>query len=272
MRILVTGDKGFIGSNLKRVIESDPNYNVFGLDEKLFQSKNWRQELELFLCGVYPLFIFHVGACSDTLNRDVEFMMKRNWEATTIISDWAAQDNIPVVYSSTAALYGDSNDNLNLYAWSKYAGEKHVLANNQIALRYFNVYGPGEENKGKMSSVAYQTYLKYRKGEKVQLFPGRPTRDFIHVEDVVNANLHAIVNYEQLKGSWYDVGSGESNSFESVLDYLEIPYTYTEESQIPENYQYYTCASKQNFMPGWEPLLNLKNGIENYKSYLCKII
>ena len=81
-----------------------------------------------------------------------------------------------------------------------------------------------------------------------------------------------MVNYEHLRGSWYDVGSGESNSFESVLNYLEIPYTYTEESQVPKNYQYYTCASKQNFMPGWEPLLNLKNGIENYKSYLCKTI
>lgn len=271
MKVLVTGDQGFIGSNLKKALELNEDYKVYGLDKELFDSPNWKQELELYLDKVCFDAIFHVGACADTLNQDVEYMMTRNYESTVIISNWAKQDGTAVIYSSSAANYGDPKGKRNLYAWSKYAAEEHVIANGQIALRYFNVYGPGEEHKGKMASVAYQMFVKHKNGEAIKLFPGRPKRDFVYIQDVVNANLQALWNYDELAGVWwYDIGSGEANSFESVLEHLDIPYTYTDESEIPTNYQMFTQANKQYMLPGWKPKYTLEKGLKLYKEYLCK--
>lgn len=272
MRILVTGDKGFIGSNLKKVLQLNEDHIIYGLDEKLFDSPNWKEELELYLDKICFDAIFHVGACADTLNQDVEYMMTRNYESTVIISNWAKVDKTPVIYSSSAANYGDVKGRRNLYAWSKYAAEEHVIANGQVALRYFNVYGPGEEHKGKMASVAQQMFIKHKTGACVKLFPGQPKRDFVYIQDVVNANLHALWNYDEAKGNWYDVGSGEANSFESVLEYLDIPYTYTEASEMPNNYQMFTRANKYQMMAGWKPKYTLEQGLKLYKEYLCKTI
>ena len=116
--------------------------------------------------------VFHVGACSDTLETNVDYMMTRNYESTKIIMDWCVKNNKPMIYSSSAANYGTNNlYPSNLYGWSKYVGEGYVISNGGIALRYFNVYGPGEEDKGKMASVAYQMFIKNTKGEKITLFP-----------------------------------------------------------------------------------------------------
>lgn len=272
MKILVTGHEGFIGYNLKKTLQADVEPYVYGIDEELFASPNWKQELELYLDRIFPDLIFHVGACSDTLNQDIEYMMTRNYESTVIISNWAKIDNIPVIYSSSAANYGDSTGRRNLYAWSKYAGEQHIVANNQIALRYFNVYGPGESNKGRMASVAQQMFIKHGCNLPVKLFPGQPKRDFVYINDVVSANLHAMTNYHELSGNWYDVGSGEANTFESVLEHLDIPYTYTEESSRPDNYQMYTKADQRKMMQGWTAKFTLEQGLKQYKEYLCKTI
>ena len=269
MTILITGTKGFIGRNLKQALSS---HNIIEVNENIFIHVDWRDYLKQILDHQRPEFIFHVGASSDTMNYDIEYMMTRNWESTTMLSKWAFEHNVPLVYSSTAAIYGDALGRLNLYAWSKYAGEKYVIANDQIALRYFNVYGPGEEDKGKMASIAYQSYIKSEQREEVKLFPGGPTRDFVYIEDVISANLYAMSNYNRLKGTWYDVGSGVSSHFESILDYLNIPYSYTDESDVPNNYQYYTCAKHENMMSGWEPKYDLQTGVKKYESYLCKII
>lgn len=266
MRILVTGDKGFIGSNLMKALGD--KHTVFGLGEELFESEHWKQDLEIYLDNIFPDAVFHVGACSDTLNTDVEYMMTRNYESSVIISNWAKVDYIPVIYSSSAANYGNSKGKRNLYAWSKYAAEQHIIACNQIALRYFNVYGPGEENKGRMASVAQQMFIKHKNNEPVKLFPGQPMRDFVYIDDVINANLFALENYDYLKGTWYDVGLGKANSFESVVEYLGIPYTYTDASTIPQNYQMFTEANKHCMMPNWEPKTDLETGIKKYKLYL----
>lgn len=270
MKVLVTGHKGFIGSNLKKSLEASMEPYIYGLDEELFDSSNWKQELVKLLDKILPNVIFHVGACSDTLNQDIEYMMTRNYESTVIISNWAKGDNIPVIYSSSAANYGDVNGHRNLYAWSKYAAEQHVISNHQLALRYFNVYGPGEDNKARMASIAQQMFIKHACNLPVKLFPGNPKRDFIYINDVVSANIHAMVGYNELCGDWYDVGSGEANTFESVLEHLGIPYTYEDESKVPNNYQMYTKANKM--LPDWEPKFTLEKGLKKYKEYLCKTI
>jgi ADP-L-glycero-D-manno-heptose 6-epimerase len=126
---------------------------------------DWTDELIQKLNDYKVEGIFHVGACSNTLETDVNYMMTRNYESTKIISDFCSENDIPLIYSSSAANYGNNQEfPSNLYGWSKYVAEQHVIQNGGVALRYFNVYGPGEEHKGKMSSVAYQMMMKHFMG------------------------------------------------------------------------------------------------------------
>ena len=182
MKILVTGYKGFIGKNLTKELEQNPDFEVDGieLDDFYTDEETPIHWLKNILDAKKPEVIFHVGACSDTLEKRVNYMMILNYESTKMICDWAKENGARVIYSSSAASYGTNEEfPSNLYGWSKYAGEGYVISNNGVALRYFNVYGPGEENKGGMSSVAYQSYIKKQNGEDVKLLPGYPRRDFV---------------------------------------------------------------------------------------------
>lgn len=253
-KVVVTGHKGFIGKNLIKRFE-----NAVGIDESY--------DLELingFLDANKPDVVFHIGACSDTLVKDVGYVMEVNYLATKWITDWCVKNNSKIIYASSAAIYGTENKPANLYAWSKLVGEDYVINNGGIALRYFNVYGPGEEHKGRMASVVYQNWGN----ENIKLFPNKPKRDFVYVDDVVNANIYAYNNYDKLKGKWYEVGSGEAKSFEDIFDYLELSYTYHSEDKIPNGYQFYTKSDTNNWMPGWKSEFNLETGIQKYKKYL----
>ena len=255
MVILVTGYKGFIGKNLFSRFVS-----------KIGIGENYDKEyIENFLNINNPDVVFHVGACSDTLNTDINYMMEKNYLSTKWITDWCFTNNKKIIYSSSAAVYGsDNRQPSNLYGWTKLLGEDYVVSKGGIALRYFNVYGPGEEHKEKMASIIYQNWNK----NKVKLFPGKPKRDFIYINDVIDANLYALENYDYLKGTWYEVGSGESNEFETIFDLLNVPYYYMSEPQIPKGYQFYTLSKLENWMPGWKPKYTLKEGIIEYKKYL----
>lgn len=269
-KVVLTGGFGFIGSNLYKELKNHFK-EVTSIEEGVFQAQDWKEYVISALNDSKPDAIFHVGACSDTLETDVNYMMTRNYEFTKILVDWCVVNKKPIIYSSSAANYGDNSlYPSNLYGWSKYVAENYVVKSNGIALRYFNVYGPGEEHKGKMASVAFQMWKKHKEGKKVQLFPNKPFRDFIYVKDVVSANLFALKKHYKLKGKYYDVGTGVPRLFEDVLDILELPYDYTNENAIPEGYQYYTCADKDKMMPGWEPKYDLEKGLEEYKEYLCK--
>jgi ADP-L-glycero-D-manno-heptose 6-epimerase len=267
-KILITGTKGFIGSQLKKELESS-SHQIYELNEDYFELDSWYSELYVSLRRETYDVIFHVGACSNTLEQDVDYMMTRNYESTKIITDFASEKNIPIVYSSSAANYGiNSNYPSNLYGWSKYVAEDYVRLNRGIGLRYFNVYGPGEENKGRMASVAYQMYNKNKNGENISLFPKKPLRDFVYIKDIVDANIFAWENYEKLRGNYYEVGSGTARGFEDVLDSMGIEYEYTDESLIPIGYQFYTCSDNKKWMKGWSPKWNLEKGIQHYMSYL----
>jgi len=267
-KVLLTGSKGFIGQNLKIELIKQ-GFDVLEINEDIFLSKGWKVDLLLQLIRIKPEVIFHVGACSDTLEKDVNYMMVLNFEFTKILVDWSLQNDSKLVYSSSAASYGENNlYPSNLYGWSKYVAEQYVVSNNGIGLRYFNVYGPKEEHKGKMASVAYQSYIKNMNGEECKLFPKKPTRDFVYVKDIISANMFAFHNYFNLNKKYYDVGSGESRSFEDVLDNLDIPYTLHDEKMIPQGYQFFTCSDKDKWMTGWKPEYNLEMGIQDYKNYL----
>ena len=113
-----------------------------------------------------------------------------------------------------------------------------------------------------MSSIAYQAYKK----GSFTLFPKKPERDFIYIDDIVSANIAA----SKLDRGIFDVGYGEATSFEELVEGMGIEFTYTTEDKIPSWYQYFTCANKNMRIPGWEPFSNVRAGTHQYKKYLNK--
>jgi ADP-L-glycero-D-manno-heptose 6-epimerase len=258
MRILITGTNGFIGKRLKAALAHE---EILERNEDTLVTEQWLDEHK-------PEAVFHVGACSNTMETDVNYIMNVNYESTRIIADWCHHNRIPLIYSSSAACYGTNTlCPSNLYGWSKYVGEHYVVGRGGIALRYFNVYGPGEEHKGRMASMAHQMF----KAGEAKLFPGKPKRDFVFVDDVVRANIHAWNYYKTLSGKTYDVGFGFAYSFEYIADKLGIPYTYHEESAIPAGYQMYTCSDVNKWMPDWYPKYSLSKGLLLCKTYWQKL-
>lgn len=273
MKVCVTGNLGFIGRALEKELLSI-GYDVVGFDksdwEDIYSLIEWRRTINDFLDENNPKAVFHVGACSDTLNQDYNEMMKLNSESTLIISEWCVKKDVPIIYSSSASCYGFGDGPLTLYAWSKFIGEQYVKKNDGVSLRYFNVYGFDESHKGKMASVAYQSHVKVKNGQPIHLFPLKPRRDFVYINDVISANIYALENYEKLSGGVYDVGSGQARYFEEVMDIMGIEYNIANvcDISIPKGYQYYTKANENKFMSGWNPKWNLEDGLNDYKKYL----
>jgi ADP-L-glycero-D-manno-heptose 6-epimerase len=266
--ILVTGCNGFIGGNLVDALGKSTE-QITGIDEEYLQEDDWETCLQATLDRVNARAIFHVGACSDTLEKNVEYMMVRNYEATKVIADWCLKNDRKLIYSSSAANFGTNGRYpSNLYGWSKYVAEGYVTKCGGIALRYFNVFGPKECNKGEMASFLYQAYFMRKKKQVVRIFPGQPRRDFIYVKDVISANLHALEHYNEIDAKWYEVSTGIATDFEKVLDTASISYEYFGEEVIPHGYQFYTCGNPKNWMPNWEPQYTLEKAIEEYLEFL----
>ena len=187
MRVLLTGCQGFIGKNINdALMKHEGVISVYGIEKDYMNYEGWEKSLEKSVkeCDV----ILHVGAISDTMLQDPNEMMKYNFEFSRILFDLAETNGKKVVYSSSAANKGDGGHTpSNLYGWSKYIAEKYGVARTSrfIALRYFNVYGQGEQNKGRMASVAFQSH---RNG-KFELFPGEPKRDFVYIKAVSYTHL-----------------------------------------------------------------------------------
>jgi ADP-L-glycero-D-manno-heptose 6-epimerase len=267
-KVLITGSKGFIGDYLINYL-SKRGYELEYFDKEYLKDHDWKSSLIKKLDRINADTILHVGACSDTISSDVQSIMLQNYEATKVVSDWCDSRERKLIYSSSAANYGvEGSYPSNLYGWSKYAAENYVLKSGGVALRYFNVYGPGEENKGIMASVLYQSYSKQIIGQEILLFPGKPSRDFVYIDDVASANLHALVNFSDLVGNFYDVCTGESRLFENVLDLAGISYSYTEELDVPKGYQFYTRGNPNKWMKNWQPRYSLEQGVSEYLNYL----
>lgn len=247
-RFLVTGSAGFIGGQLVAQLTASGN-QVTGFD-----SRGQKEQVDFIHSLNVSQFdaIFHVGANSSTLESNVQSIFETNYLFTRDLSTKAKLARVPLIYSSSAACYGESgNQPSNLYAWSKLAGEDIVIRDGGIALRYFNVYGPGECHKGSMASFVHQAVATQSAGREVFLFPGSPKRDFIHVEDVCSANIAAAQDFSHLAGKTYDVGTGKAQSFEDCLLLAGVEWGYTEDDAIPHGYQFFTQAGPSNFIPGW---------------------
>ena len=224
--IVITGAAGFIGCNLIRALNK-LNYNhLIAVDKFDNELKNSNLEGTKLLATIdrdafTPWakenaeaieFIFHLGARTDTTEMDLKLLRRLNTEYSKTIWKLCVEEQIPLIYASSAATYGNgelgfSDDEalipqlqpLNPYAVSKQEFDLWALAEEKkpffwAGLKFFNVYGPYEQHKGKMASMIHQCYLQIQETGKVKLFKsyrdsiahGEQKRDFVHVSDVVN--------------------------------------------------------------------------------------
>ena len=305
---LITGGGGFIGSNLVRtlnergmkdilIVEDTGRHNEFpnladctvadciGIDEfrKALRQGAMKKHIEV---------IFHQGACTDTMESDETYMMDNNAGFSKELLHFALSGSVPMVYASSAAVYGtgeggamkelpENEEPLNVYGVSKLAFDEYVRTilgkakNTLIGLRYYNVYGPAEAQKGRMASMIYQLYRQLVETGVARLFEGtdgyadgEQRRDFIFVADVVRVNLF-FAERPHARGI-FNVGTGSSRSFNDVPNILikllgggrieYIPFDRT----LTGKYQSFTEADLTALRAvGYEePFTTLEAGIE----------
>ena len=264
----MTGSNGFIGSQLLNRLTKE-NALVFGWDSGSKKQDSLFAQFLTDLGDFRPEVIFHVGANSNTLATQVNDVLVSNYLFTKELMEWANQIESMFIYSSSAACFGvGSGHPENLYGWSKLLAEDFVRLSGGISLRYFNVYGPGEEHKESMASFVYQAWKAMQAGRRPRLFPGKPRRDFIHVADIVSANLAAANLGEKVRSKSFEVGTGRASTFEDCMNLMGIAWDYTSPDKVPYGYQFFTKANTQNFLPNWAPQFSLETGLTNYRDYL----
>lgn len=276
--IVVTGGAGFIGSNIVKGLNAIGRKDILVVDDLTDGTKfanlvdldiadylDKDEFIGLILSGenLDIEVIFHQGACSSTTEWNGKFMLENNYNYSKDLLHYCLDNQIPFLYASSAATYGGRKDNfiedrqfekpLNVYGYSKFLFDQYVReilpeATSQICgFRYFNVYGPREQHKGSMASVAFHLDSQLKKGENLKLFEGSDhfKRDFIYVDDVVEVNLWF---WQQNKSGIYNCGTGRAESFQAVADAV-LSYHKTGKIDyipFPENlkgrYQTYTQA------------------------------
>lgn len=296
MRTLVTGGAGFIGSNLAKRLLAD-GHDVVVLDD--FSSATFKNlvdfrgdvlTVDLFSSDLSSLdklgpfeVIFHQASITDTTVLDQRKMMQNNAEGFRNLLNLAEKWGSRMVWASSAATYGrgpapmkesQRPEPLNVYGYSKLSMEdlarqygsrlKHPI----VGLRYFNVYGPGEQHKGKFASMIHQLAKQMRAGKRPRIFaPGDQKRDFVYIEDVMQMNLRAAAS--KVPGV-FNVGAGAAASFNDVVtqlnrvlktnlpaEYFENPYDF---------FQTWTEAdlTESRSALGYAPKYDLQRGIDAY--------
>jgi ADP-L-glycero-D-manno-heptose 6-epimerase len=255
MKMVVTGAAGFIGSNIIKGLNARGIDEIIAVDD-LSDGDKFRNLADLqiadyvdadkfygrFAEGAYGQVeaVFHQGACSDTMESDGKFMMDNNYTLSCGLFHACQAQGARLLYASSAATYGGSatfresaefEKPLNVYGYSKLLldqrlrrelGADFKSAQTQVAgFRYFNVYGPREQHKGRMASVAFHQFHQFRSEGKVKLFgeyggygPGGQMRDFVFVDDVVAVNLWFLDHPE--KSGLFNLGSGRAQPFNDV--------------------------------------------------------
>ena len=255
MRVVVTGAAGFIGSNIVKGLNARGIYDIIAVDD-LTQGDKFRNLADLKIADYvdmdmfYDLFaenffgkveaVFHEGACSDTMEADGKYMMDNNYTLSCGLFNACRERGTRLLYASSAAVYGGSDTfretpeferPLNVYGYSKLlfdqrmrreCGSGFASATRQVAgFRYFNVYGPREQHKGRMASVAFHQFNQFRAEGKVKLFgeyggygAGEQRRDFVFIDDVVAVNLWFFDHPE--KSGIFNLGTGRAQPFNDV--------------------------------------------------------
>ena len=255
MKIVVTGAAGFIGSNLIKGLNARGIDNIIAVDD-LTEGDKFKNLADLQIADYvdaddfYDLFaeaafgdvdaVFHEGACSDTMELDGKYMMDNNYTLSCELFHACQDQGTRLLYASSAATYGGSSTfsespefekPLNVYGYSKLLfdqrlrreiGTRFEHATSQVAgFRYFNVYGPHEQHKGRMASVAFHQFNQYQAEGKVKLFgeyggygSGGQMRDFVFINDVVAVNLWFLDHPGQ--SGIFNLGTGKAQPFNDV--------------------------------------------------------
>lgn len=310
--IIVTGGAGFIGSNLVKGLNASGVTDILVVDD-LTDGKKYQnlvgsqfyeyQDYEDFLADVIADkaisrrvdAIFHEGACSVTTEWNGRYMMRNNYDYSKHLLHYCAKHRIPFIYASSAAVYGAGQQfvessiheaPLNVYGYSKWLFDQYVLHHLSsinspvVGLRYFNVYGPREQHKGSMASVAFHFMNQLRDSDTVKLFEGcdgyvdgEQLRDFISVDDIVKVNLWFM---ENRKTGIFNVGTGQARSFNDVarnliflhgsgrIEYIPFP------EKLKGAYQSFTEANITTLREaGYQnSFLSLEEGLRRYYQWM----
>ncbi len=313
VKIVVTGGAGFIGSNLVLALNRLGEEDILIVDD-LGQDEKWKNLVGLkfedfmdrddfrvavrhdTLQGIET--IFHLGACSATTERNAQYLLDNNYRYTRELCAWALQNDVRFIYASSAATYGDGalgySDSLeltprlkplNMYAYSKQMFDlwalRHDLYEQKglVGIKYFNVYGPGEEHKGEMRSVISKAYDSILKTGEVKLFKsykpgyrdGEQVRDFIYVRDAVAVTLFF---YESPRVfGLFNCGTGKARTWndlaravfaalgrEPKITFIDMP------EALQGKYQYHTEADIRRLRAAGytDEFTSLEDGIKDY--------
>lgn len=318
--IIITGAAGFIGSQLAErlniegfndlVLVDDfsnesqtPNYShlkhTTRVDRKAFPQ--WLRENENQV-----QFVFHLGARTDTAEMSVELFNELNLDYSKEIWNLCVEYGLALVYASSAATYGDGSHGysdshdivselkpLNPYGDSKNDFDKWALEQERkpyfwAGLKFFNVFGPGENHKGRMASVVLHTFRQVSETGSMKLFKshnpnykdGEQSRDFVYIKDVCKVCFHMMINRLTTPSGLYNLGSGKARTFLELvtstfnsmgivpsIEFIDTP------EDIRDNYQYFTEAdlSKLRKAGYSKEFTSLEDGIEEYiGNYLMK--
>lgn len=290
--IVITGAAGFIGSGVVRYL-NDKGYTRLVLVDDIQITQKWKNLLNkqfVELIAIDELFswlegreeeiggFIHLGACSDTLETDGNYILKNNYRYTLRLAEYALQHKIRFIYASSAATYGDGKlgfsdgtesllklKPLNLYGFSKHlfdlwALEQGVL-DELVGLKYFNVYGPNENHKDRMASMIYKMHPIAQKEGVIRLFKsndpehypdGGQVRDFIYVKDAVAMTCEFL---ENSLGGIFNIGTGKTTTWNELasavfkavgkptrIEYIPMP------EDLSKAYQNYTCADMTKYL------------------------
>jgi len=313
--IVVTGAAGFIGSCMVSRLNREGVNNILAVDV-LRENDKWsnlrhldfydyldRSMLHDYLQDRDDIeAIIHLGACSATTERDANYLMENNYRFTLRLADFAVRKNIRFIYASSAATYGGGEHGyadddakiqelrpLNMYGYSKQLfdlkARREGWLNKIAGLKFFNVYGPNEYQKGDMASVVFKAYKQIRATGRVNLFrshrpdfaDGEQLRDFVYVRDALDVIEYLMKN--PTVNGLYNVGSGKARSFKDLvsatframelplqIDYIDMP------ESLREKYQYFTEAKMDKIhQAGFDGSgTSLEDGVRDYvQNYLA---
>ena len=316
--IVVTGAAGFIGSCMAWRLNQAGHTDLILVDDFSREDKNrnlegkqyvFRMDRDDFLEEIrhnrlQVSMIFHMGARTDTTEKDQAIFDRLNLNYTKVLWKYCTDNAVPLVYASSAATYGlgelgyvddhqlaNSLKPLNPYGVSKNDFDKWLLEQSETppfwaGLKFFNVYGPNEYHKGRMASVIFHTVRQIKKTGGMKLFrshredvaDGQQSRDFVYVKDVVEVMYWLWQN--RPASDLYNLGTGQARSFydlatntfrsmdlEPNISFMDTP------EDIRDTYQYFTEADMRKLVnAGYNrPFYSLEKGIEDYvKHYLLE--